>query len=177
MINSQKTVIIDKIMDLKDKTKKQSIELQEEIIKKKKRLESLFENLDLKTNNPAFVLSGVFALSHILGVLLKSHAINRLNESFKTEKSLQEKNDTLNILDYQISERLKIIEKAETHDLQDFLKENDVYSIFENDKLEKWLDKNDENKEPELNSKQKTQNRIKTIMSTIENIGENINGR
>ena len=81
MTNANKTMLMDKILDLKEKIAKQSTDLKKEIELKNK------ENLVEKIYN-------------------------------------------------QVDERLKIIEKAETNDLKKFLKENDVYAIFENGKFD-----------------------------------------
>lgn len=140
MTNSSKTVIKDKLLDLKEKTKKQTIELHEEIDKKKKRLKSLFQDLEINNSNPALVLSGALVFAHIFGAILKARSFIQLAESLRAEKLLQEKDSSVEKLYNQVSERISIIETAEKNDLQNFLETNDVFSIFENGKLEKFLE-------------------------------------
>lgn len=162
MTNASKTIIKDKLLDLKERTKKQTIELQEEIGKKKKRFEALFQDLDMNTSNPILALSGVLAFAHIFGAILKGHSLIQVTESLRAAKLLQEKDISVEKLYNQVSERISIIETAEKNDLENFLKTNDVYSIFENGKLEKFLEDNDSSK------KEKTKTQINSEEMTNE---------
>ena len=74
------------------------------------------------------------------------------------------KSDLIENLYKQVNERVEIIAKAEKHDLQDFLKENDIYSIFEDGKLEKFLEKN----ESSLNLKEKSKIKINSMETSHE---------
>ena len=154
MTNASKTIIKDKLLDLKERTKKQTIELQEEIGKKKKRFEALFQDLDMNTSNPILALSGALAFAHIFGAILKGRSLIQVVESLRAVKLLREKDIFVEKLYNQVSERISIIETAEKNDLENFLKTNDVYSIFENGKLEKFLEDNDSSK------KEKTKTQI-----------------
>ena len=59
----------------------------------------------------------------------------------------------------QVKERLDIVEKAEGNNLKDFLKENDVFSIFEKGKLEEFLNnKESKNMDESNNSKESNSN-------------------
>lgn len=165
MTNASKTVIKDKLLDLKERTKKQTIELQEEIGKKKKRFEALFQDLDMNTSNPILALSGALVFAHIFGAILKGRSLIQVAESLRAAKLLREKDISIEKIYTQVEERLKIIELAETNDLKDFLKENDVYSIFENGKLEKFLEDNDSSKK----EKTKIHNKIQTNSMEMTN--------
>ena len=162
MTNASKTIIKDKLLDLKERTKKQTIELQEEIAKKKKRFEALFQDLDMNNSNPILALSGALAFAHIFGAILKGRSLIQVAESIRAAKLLQEKDISVEKLYNQVSERISIIETAEKNDLKDFLKTNDVYSIFENGKLEKFLEDNDSSK------KEKTKTQTNSMEMTNE---------
>ena len=165
MTNASKTIIKDKLLDLKERTKKQTIELQEEIGKKKKRFEALFQDLDMNTSNPILALSGALAFAHIFGAILKGRSLIQVVESLRAAKLLQEKDISVEKLYNQVSERISIIETAEKNDLENFLKTNDVYSIFENGKLEKFLEDNDSSKK----EKTKIHNKIQTNSMEMTN--------
>lgn len=146
MTNASKTIIKDKLLDLKEKTKAQTIELQEELDKKKKRFEALFQDLDMNTSNPILALSGALGFAHIFGTFLKGHSLIQVAESLAAKLLLEEKDISVEKLYNQVSERISIIETAEKNDLENFLKTNDVYSVFETGKLEKFLEDNDSSK-------------------------------
>lgn len=144
MTKANKTIIKDKVLDLREKIQRQSRELHHQIEQKTKRFEKL---LDMKQeSNPAIVMSGVLALLTTLDAIRKGHTLNQLKESLQTQNLLHNKDNLVDKLYHQVNERISIIEKAENHDLKDFLKENCVYSIFEKGKLETFLDSSKDNK-------------------------------
>lgn len=162
MTNSSKTIIKDRLHDLRERTKKQTIELHKEIDKKKKRLNSLFQDFEINNSNPALVFSGSLAFAHIFVLILKARSFIQVAEALRAEKLLQEKDSSVEKLYNQVCERISIIETAEKNDLENFLKTNDVYSIFENGKLEKFLEDNDSSK------KEKTKTQINSEEITNE---------
>lgn len=138
MTKANKTIIKDKVLDLREKIQKQKKELHHQIEQKTKKFEKL---LDMEQeSNPAMVMSGVLALLTTLDAIRKGHTLNQLKESLQTQNLLQNKDNLVDKLYHQVNERISIIEKAENHDLKEFLKENDVYSVFEQGKLEKFFD-------------------------------------
>ena len=142
MTKANKTQIKDKIFDLRERIQKQNKDLQKQIKQKIKRFENLLDNSQDSSQSRLYIgMTGFLGIMMTFEAIRKGHTLNQLKESFKTQDLLQNKDNLVDKLFHQISERMEIIEKAEAHDLKDFLKENDVYSIFENGKLEQFLDK------------------------------------
>lgn len=142
MKKANKTIIKDKIFDLRERIQKQNKNLQKQIKQKTKRFENLLDNSQDSSQSRLYIgMTGFLGIMMTFEAIRKGHTLNQLKESFKTQDLLQNKDNLVEKIFYQISERMEIIEKAETHDLKEFLKENDVYSIFENGKLEQFLDK------------------------------------
>ncbi len=142
MTKANKTQIKDKIFDLRERIQKQNKNLQKQIKQKTKRFENLLDNSQDSSQSRLYIgMTGFLGIMMTFEAIRKGHTLNQLKESFKTQDLLQNKDNLVEKIFYQISERMEIIEKAETHDLKEFLKENDVYSIFENGKLEQFLDK------------------------------------
>ena len=110
---------------------------------------------------------GVLGIMMTLEAIRKGHTLNQLKESLKTQNLLENKDELVEKLYTQVNERISIIEKAENHDLKEFLKENDVYSVFEEGKLEKFLD----------NDKSKDNTSIKQNETKKDNTMEVSNGR
>lgn len=155
MTKANKTVIKDKILDLREKTQQQSRDLYKQIEQKTKRFENLLDNAD--GTNPILTMSGVFALVIIYNSIIKGYTLQQLKESLRVQNLLQNKNNLVDKLYHQVNERLDIIEKAENKDLKEFLKDNDVYSVFENGKIEEFLnnDKSKDNSSSKENDKKK----------------------
>lgn len=147
MTKANKTIIKDKILDLREKIQKQSRDLHKQIEQKTKRFENLLDNS--QESNPAIVLTGVLGLIMTVDAIRKGHTLNQLKESLQAQNLLQNKDNLVDKLYHHVNERLDIIEKAENKDLKEFLKDNDVYSVFEHGKLEKFLD-NDKSKNNSL---------------------------
>jgi hypothetical protein len=123
------------------------------------------EILNFKSStNEILAINGFLAFVMTIDAVIKGYTINQFRESLKAEKILDEKGDLIENLYKQVNERVEIIAKAEKHDLQDFLKENDIYSIFEDGKLEKFLEKN----ESSLNSKEKSKIKINSMETSHE---------
>ena len=142
MKKANKTIIKDKIFDLRERIQKQNKNLQKQIKQKTKRFENLLDNSQDSSQSRLYIgMTGFLGIMMTFEAIRKGHTLNQLKESLKTQDLLQNKDNLVDKLYHQISERMEIIEKAETHDLKEFLKENDVYSIFENGKLEQFLDK------------------------------------
>jgi len=150
MTKANKTEIKDKILDLREKIQKQSKELHHQIEQKNKRFENLLDNSEDSTQSRTFLsMVGVLSILMTLEAIRKGHTLNQLKETLKTQNLLENKGELVEKLYNQVNERISIIEKAENHDLKEFLKENDVYSVFEEGKLEKFLD-NDKSKDNTL---------------------------
>lgn len=150
MTKANKIQIKDKILDLREKIQKQSKELHHQIEQKNKRFENLLDNSEDSTQSRTFLsMVGVLGIMMTLEAIRKGHTLNQLKESLKTQNLLENKDELVEKLYTQVNERISIIEKAENHDLKEFLKENDVYSVFEEGKLEKFLD-NDKSKDNTL---------------------------
>src|SRR5574344_1071262 len=162
MIKAKQIQIKDRILDLREKIEKQKNTLQKEIELKNKRMQEI---LNFKSStNEILAINGFLAFVMTIDAVIKGYTINQFRESLKVEKILDEKGDSIENLYKQVNERVEIIVKAEKHDLQDFLKENDVYSIFEDGKLEKFLEKN----ESSLNSKEKSKIKINSMETSHE---------
>ena len=159
MTKANKTIIKDKILDLREKIQKQSRDLHKQIEQKTKRFENLLDNS--QESNPAIVLTGVLGLIMTVDAIRKGHTLNQLKESLEAQNLLQNKDNLVDKLYHQVNERLDIIEKAENKDLKEFLKDNDVYSVFEQGKLEKFLD-SDKSKDNSL-SKQNESKKDNTV--------------
>lgn len=150
MTKANKTQIKDKILDLREKIQKQSKELHHQIEQKNKRFENLLDNSEDSTQSRTFLsMVGVLSILMTLEAIRKGHTLNQLKETLKTQNLLENKGELVEKLYNQVNERISIIEKAENNDLKEFLKENDVYSLFEEGKLEKFLD-NDKSKDNTL---------------------------
>lgn len=162
MIKAKQIQIKDRILDLREKIEKQKNTLQKEIELKNKRMQEILNFKD--STNEILAINGFLAFVMTVDAVIKGYAINQFKESLKGEKILNEKSDLIENLYKQVNERVEIIAKAEKHDLQDFLKENDVYSIFEDGKLEKFLEKN----ESSLNSKEKSKIKINSMETSHE---------
>lgn len=91
-------------------------------------------------------MTGVYSLIFILDAIRKGNTLIQLQESLQAQDLLKNKGNLVETLYQQVNDRLDIIEKAENKDLKEFLKDNDVYSVFEHGKLEKFLD-NDKSEE------------------------------
>ena len=144
MIKANKTIIKDKILDLREKIQQQSKDLHKQIEQKNKRYENLLDKS--QEPNSAAVMTRVYSLIFILDAIRKGNTLIQLQESLQAQDLLKNKGNLVETLYQQVNDRLDIIEKAENKDLKEFLKDNDVYSVFEHGKLEKFLD-NDKSEE------------------------------
>lgn len=158
MTNANKTLIKDKILDLREKIKHQSANLQKEIEQKNRRYLEIFHNDSKEANNPGLVVTSIFSLIMVSQALQKGYTLAQLKEVLRTDEILKNKENLVEKIYIQVNERLKIIELAETNDLKDFLKENDVYSIFENGKLEKFLELGKDDLKSKQNESKKDNN-------------------
>lgn len=174
MTKANRTMIKDRILDLKTKIDKQKKELQFQIEQKTRRFENLLDNdLNKESKNIGMVSTGALALLMILDVIRKGHTVTKLQESLYAEKLLANKANVVEKLYNQVIERLNIISTAESKDLTAFLKDNDVYSVFEKDTFEKFLDK-----EKNIDKvKEKDKNNIFVKNSILQPEREVSNGR
>lgn len=155
MTNASKIDIKNRLKDLKETTFKQAYQFQKELDSKKKRFHDVFEksNSNEKSDtNPVSAMAGLLAFLKIIEIYKKSKALQQLKENFQANEELRKKEQLVEKLYAQVVERLDIIEKAETNDLQDFIKDNDVYAVFEKDKLEEYMNDNEksDSKENEI---------------------------
>jgi hypothetical protein len=155
MTNASKIDIKNRLKDLKETTFKQAYQFQKELDSKKKRFHDVFEksNSNEKSDtNPVSAMAGLLAFLKIIEIYKKSKALQQLKESFQANEELRKKEQLVEKLYTQVVERLDIIEKAETNDLQDFIKDNDIYAVFEKDKLEEYMNDNEksDSKENEI---------------------------
>lgn len=162
MTNASKIDIKNRLKDLKETTFKQAYQFQKELDSKKKRFHDIFEKSnsnDKSDTNPVSAMAGLLAFLKVVELVRKGKALHELKESFKANEELRKKEELVEKLYAQVVERLDIIEKAETNDLQDFIKDNDVYAVFEKDKLEEYMNDNEksDSKENEI-KKEKSQN-------------------
>ena len=155
MTNASKIDIKNRLKDLKETTFKQAYQFQKELDSKKKRFHDVFEKSnsnDKSDTNPVSAMSGLLAFLKIFEMVKKGKALQQLKESFQANEELRKKEQLVEKLYTQVVERLDIIEKAETNDLQDFIKDNDIYAVFEKDKLEEYMNDNEksDSKENEI---------------------------
>ena len=155
MIDANKTMVRDKILDLKEKIAEQAADLKKEIELKNRRYLEIFNSDSKEVNNPGLVVTSVFSLLMVAQALQKGYTFAQLKEVLRADEILKNKENLVEKIYTQVEERLKIIELAETNDLKDFLKENDVYSIFENGKLEKFLELGKDNLKSKNHEKKK----------------------
>lgn len=155
MIDANKTMVRDKILDLKEKIAEQAADLKKEIELKNRRYLEIFNSDSKEVNNPGLVVTSVFSLLMVAQALQKGYTFAQLKEVLGADEILKNKENLVEKIYTQVEERLKIIELAETNDLKDFLKENDVYSIFENGKLEKFLELGKDNLKSKNHEKKK----------------------
>ena len=155
MIDANKTMVRDKILDLKEKIAEQAADLKKEIELKNRRYLEIFNSDSKEVNNPGLVVTSVFSLLMVAQALQKGYTFAQLKDVLRADEILKNKENLVEKIYTQVEERLKIIELAETNDLKDFLKENDVYSIFENGKLEKFLELGKDNLKSKNHEKKK----------------------
>ena len=136
MTKANKTQIKDKILDLREKIQKQSKELHHQIEQKNKRFENLLDNSEDSTQSRTFLsMVGVLSILMTLEAIRKGHTLNQLKETLKTQNLLENKGELVEKLYNQVNERISIIEKAENHDLKEFLKEKTVITVSVNSYL------------------------------------------
>ncbi|MCT7566049.1 hypothetical protein N5T96_06815 [Aliarcobacter butzleri] len=160
--NAKRNEIRDRILDLKERTKRNKIDFQNELNSKKKSYERVFSESNNMEKSPIIGMSGFLFFILLIESMRKAWAIENLRKSLKANEKLKEQSRLVDDICTQVNNRLEIIAKAEKNDLHDFLKDNDVYSIFEDGKLEKFLSK--EEKEKDKNKvKEKNQDKMENI--------------
>lgn len=104
-------------------------------------------------SNPILAINGATAMFAVLQVLEKATSKSNLEDILKEEKLFKDNQELTEKFAKELTERLEIIEKAEKHDLEDFINKNDIYAVFEDDKLKKFLEKaEDKNHSKEQNN-------------------------
>ena len=149
MTNATRIEILNRLKDMRETTQTQKSDLQKEIQNKNQKLEDIKSNSKEKHGLFSDML-GLSALIQIVEKVRKKRTLKDLQKALESNFELNKKERLVNNLYEQVKERLDIIDKAKTNDLQDFLKENDVYSIFEKGKFEEFTN-NKENKESNTN--------------------------
>jgi len=157
MTTAQKLEIKNRLLEMRDETRRQKNELEKETQKKNQKLEDLkdISNTNSLYNN----VIGLTALTEIIELIRKISTIQNLRKNHEVNSQINAKEQLINNLYEQVKERLDIVEKAEGNNLKDFLKENDVFSIFEKGKLEEFLNnKESKNMDESNNSKESNSN-------------------
>lgn len=151
MTNNQKLEIKNRMQEMMERTRKQKLELQKEIEEKSQKFQDAKDESVKNQNNNSNIfsqLAGLELLIKILDEIRKEERLRSLKEALEKAFELNQKEALTYSMNKQIEERLEIISKAETNGLKDFLKENDVYSVFEKGKLEDYIEnKNSSNNE------------------------------
>ena len=78
-------------------------------------------------------------LADIYYLTKKQLAKKELNRLENQNETTTEKEKLINDFFEQVGERINIIEKAESHDLKEFLNNNSLYEIFDDKKFEKYI--------------------------------------
>ncbi|BAK73240.1 hypothetical protein [Arcobacter sp. L] len=82
---------------------------------------------------------GLMALIDIYYLTKKELAKKELNRLENQNETVTEKEKLINDFFEQMTERINIIEKAESLDLKEFLNSNSLYEIFDDKKFEKYI--------------------------------------
>lgn len=149
MTNASRIEILNRLKDMRETTQIQKGELQKEIQNKNQKLVDIKSNSKDKHGLFSDML-GLSALIQIVERVRRKRILKDIQKAIESNFELNKKEHLVNNLYEQVKERLDIIHKAKTNDLEDFLKENDVYSIFEKGKFEEFTN-NKENKESNTN--------------------------
>lgn len=149
MTNASRIEILNRLKDMRETTQIQKGELQKEIQNKNQKLEDIKSNSKDKHGLFSDML-GLSALIQIVERVRRKRILKDIQKAIESNFELNKKEHLVNNLYEQVKERLDIIDKAKTNELHDFLKENDVYSIFEKGKFEEFTN-NKENKESNTN--------------------------
>lgn len=152
MTQSKRINIKDKVLELREKALKQRQDYEQVIELKKRRYQNILNSNEM-LSNPILAINGATAMFAVLQVLEKATSKENLEDILKQEKLFKDNQELTEKFAKELTERLEIIEKAEKHDLEDFINKNDIYAVFEDDKLKKFLEKaEDKNHSKEQNN-------------------------
>ncbi len=152
MTNATRIEILNRLKDMRETTQTQKSDLQKEIQKKNQKLEDIKSNSKDKHGLFSDML-GLSALIQIVERVRRKRTLKDLQKALESNFELNKKERLVNNLYEQVKERLDIIDKAKTNELHDFLKENDVYSIFEKGKFEEFTNNKESNTNETSNDK------------------------
>jgi hypothetical protein len=147
MTKAQRREFENRLRESRDKIQAQRHELQKEIDIKNYRIEDLKRSSQDKCANgvPFSEMLAITAIVDIFKRIREKRERKELKKILETNLELSRKEQLVNNLYEQVKERFDIVDKAESNDLKDFLKENDVYSIFEKGKFEEFVNNKESN--------------------------------
>ena len=136
--NAKKIDFMQKIKDMQERTKNSKIELLKQIDEKDEDYKTFSSKLrEIQSSNHDVL--GLMALVDIYYLTKKELAKKELNRLENQNETTTEKEKLINDFFEQMTERINIIEKAESHDLKEFLNSNSLYEIFDDKKFEKYI--------------------------------------
>lgn len=136
--NAKKIDFIQKIKDMQERTKNSKKELLKQIDAKDEDYKTFSSKLrEIQSSNHDVL--GLMALVDIYYLTKKELAKKELNRLENQNETTTEKEKLINDFFEQMTERINIIEKAESHDLKEFLNTNSIYEIFDDKKFEKYI--------------------------------------
>ena len=136
--NAKKMDFMQKIKDMQERTKNSKKELLKQIDEKDENYKTFSSKLrEIQSSNHDVL--GLMALVDIYYLTKKELAKKELNRLENQNETTTEKEKLINDFFEQMTERINIIEKAESHDLKEFLNGNSLYEIFDDKKFEKYI--------------------------------------
>ena len=136
--NAKKMDFMQKIKDMQERTKNSKKELLKQINEKDEDYKTFSSKLrEIQSSNHDVL--GLMALIDIYYLTKKELAKKELNRLENQNETATEKEKLINDFFEQMTERINIIEKAESLDLKEFLNSNSLYEIFDDKKFEKYI--------------------------------------
>ncbi|MDD3009604.1 MAG: hypothetical protein PHQ70_12170 [Arcobacter sp.] len=136
--NAKKMDFMQKIKDMQERTKNSKKELLKQIDEKDEDYKTFSSKLrEIQSSNHDVL--GLMALIDIYYLTKKELAKKELNRLENQNETTTEKEKLINDFFEQMTERINIIEKAESLDLKEFLNSNSLYEIFDDKKFEKYI--------------------------------------
>jgi len=136
--NAKKIDFMQKIKDMQERTKNSKKELLKQIDEKDENYKTFSSKLrEIQSSNHDVL--GLMALVDIYYLTKKELAKKELNRLENQNETTTEKEKLINDFFEQMTERINIIEKAESLDLKEFLNSNSLYEIFDDKKFEKYI--------------------------------------
>lgn len=136
--NAKKIDFMQKIKDMQERTKNSKKELLKQIDEKDEDYKTFSSKLrEIQSSNHDVL--GLMALVDIYYLTKKELAKKELNRLENQNETTTEKEKLINDFFEQMTERINIIEKAESLDLKEFLNSNSLYEIFDDKKFEKYI--------------------------------------